>query len=248
VTREKNRALFCLTSFGSPHSTPRSLQDPLTFRNLPHLLGAGHDALSFLDQQLSIELNASQSNPIVVSSEPKPISVANYEILPLVTAVDHMRIALASLLCASAERSIKLLETTWSGLPTGLVTGGDSSEPGLSYLGIVVQALATEAKLLAAPVSLEVISTCHAEGIEDRATHAPLSARRLSDQIALGRRIVAIELIVAAQATEIRGKSPLGKGTNGVRNVVRQFVPHLKPGDEIPDVETLVQRLSSPLL
>ena len=57
----------------------RSLQDPLVFRNLPHLLGAGLDALSFMDAQLGIELDASQSNPIVVDGEPAPITVANYE-------------------------------------------------------------------------------------------------------------------------------------------------------------------------
>lgn len=235
-------------SWLTTQTNPRSLQDPLTFRNLPHILGTGRDALAFLDQQLTIELNASDSNPIVVAGEEKPLSCANYEILPLVTAVDHMRLVLATLLSASAERSIKLLETVWSGLPTGLVTGGDSSEPGLAYYGIVVQALTTEARLLAVPVSYDIVSTSHAEGIEDRATNAPLAARRLAEQVALGRRIVAIELAVSAQAVDLRARSPLGKGTSQVHKIVRQHVPHLKPGDEIPSLESLVDRLASPLL
>ena len=202
----------------------RSLQDPLVFRNLPHVLGAGLDALAFLDAQLAVELNASQSNPIVVDGEPAPISVANYEILPLVTALDHLRIALASVLTASAERVVKLLETPWSGLPTGLsVEGG--SDPGLAYLGIVVQGLAAEVRLLAAPVSFEVVSTSHAEGVEDRATFAPLAARRLAEQIGLGRRIVALELVVAAQAVDLRGRGPLGAGTALAHAIVRTYVP-----------------------
>lgn len=234
-------------SWLTTQTNPRSLQDPLTFRNMPHILGAGRDALAFLDQQLAIELNASQSNPIVVEGEEKPISCANYEIFPLVTAVDHLRITLATLFSASAERSIKLLETPWSGLPTGLITGGDSSEPGLSYFGIVVQALATEARLLAAPISYDIVSTSHAEGIEDRATNSPLAARRLAEQVALGRRIVAIELAVSAQAVDLRARLPLGKGTTQVHQIVRQHVPHVKPGDEIPSLESLVERLASHL-
>lgn len=225
----------------------RSLQDPLAFRNLPQLLGAGLDALGFMDAQLAVELNASQSNPIVVDEEPAPISVANYELLPLVTALDHLRIALATVLTASAERVVKLLETPWSGLPTGLsVEGG--ADPGLAYLGIAVQALAAEARLLAAPVSIEVVSTAHAEGVEDRATFAPLAARRLAEQVDIGRRIAALELVVAAQAVDLRGREPLGHGTELAHAVVRAQVPALAPGMTVPDVEPLVERLARDLL
>jgi histidine ammonia-lyase len=225
----------------------RSLQDPLVFRNLPHLLGAGRDALAFADAQLRIELNASQSNPIVVEGEPAPISVANYEILPLVTALDHLRITLASVLTAASERTVKLLETPWSGLPTGLSVGGPS-DPGLAYLGIAVQGLAAEARLLAAPVSTEVVSTSHAEGVEDRATMAPLAARRLADQVALGERIAALELAVAAQAVDLRGRGPLGAGTGIAHAVVRAHVPGLAPGEAVPDIEPLADRLRRDLL
>jgi histidine ammonia-lyase len=225
----------------------RALQDPLVFRNLPQLLGAGFDALAFADAQLAIELNASQGNPIVVPGEPRPISVANYEILPLVTALDHLRVTLASVLTAGAERTVKLLETPWSGLPTGLSAAG-GSDPGLAYLGIAVQGLAAEARLLAAPVSLEVVSTSHAEGIEDRATFAPLAARKLAEQLDVARRIVALELTVAAQAVDLRARSPLGEGTGVALAVVRAHVPALRAGDTVPDVESLVERASMSIL
>lgn len=225
----------------------RSLQDPLAFRNLPQLLGAGLDALAFMDAQLAIELNASQSNPIVVDEEPAPISVANYELLPLVTALDHLRITLATVLTASAERAVKLLETPWSGLPTGLsVEGG--ADPGLAYLGIAVQALAAEARLLAGPVSTDVVSTAHAEGVEDRATFAPLAARRLAEQVDVGRRIAAVELTVAAQAVDLRGREPLGHGTGLAHALVRTQVPFVGPAMTVPDLEPLVERLSRDLL
>ena len=99
----------------------RNLQDPLSFRNLPQILGACRDVLDHVDRQLAIELNASQGNPIVVSDEDRLISVANFEILPLVVALDYLRSVLATALTSAAERIVKLLGTPWSGLPTGLV-------------------------------------------------------------------------------------------------------------------------------
>jgi len=43
-----------------------------------------------------------------------------------------------------------------------------------------------------------VVSTSHAEGIEDRTTMAPLAARRLAEMVELGERIAAIELVIHA--------------------------------------------------
>jgi histidine ammonia-lyase len=223
----------------------RNLQDPLTFRNLPHLQGAFRDALDDTGRVLSVELNASQGNPIVVAGEKKVISVANFEILPLAAALDHLRTVLASALTSANERVVKLLETPWSGLPTGLASGADPSDPGLAYLGIAGQALAAEARLLAQPVSFEMASTAHAEGIEDRTTMAPLAARRLAEMVQLGERIVAGELAVASQAAELRGVAPLGRGTEEVLRAVRTRVPFLRPGDAVPEVEGLTELIRS---
>lgn len=220
-------------------ASPRNLQDPLTFRNLPQIQGACRDVLDHVDRQLAIELNASQSNPIVVPADGSIISVANFEILPLAVALDYLRIVLASALAAAAERSVKLLEAPWSGLSTGLTPEADTTDPGLAYLGIAVQALAAEARLLAAPVSFEIVSTAHAEGIEDRATTAPLAARRVAEMVGLGERIVAIELTIGAQATDLRGLRR-GHGTEAAVAVVRSVVPFLGAGDFVPDVEPLV--------
>jgi histidine ammonia-lyase len=233
------RALGRLTgllrgSFLWEPAAARSLQDPLTFRNLPQILGALHDAFDHTDSQLAIELNASQGNPVVIPAEKRVISVANFEILPLAAGLDLIRIVLATALTAASERVVKLLETPWSGLPTGLAREAGTSEPGLSYLGIASQALTAEARLLAQPVSFEMASSAHAEGIEDRATMAPLGVRRLVDMLALGRQIVARELAVAAQAVELRGLGPLGRGTGAVLEKVRATVPFLDAGDGTP--------------
>ena len=222
----------------------RNLQDPLTFRNLPQIQGACRDVLDHVDRQLAIELNASQGNPIVVPTEERLISVANFEILPLAAALDYLRIILATALTSSAERTVKALGTPWSGLPTGLTPRSGTAEAGLTYLSLAAQSLAVEARLLAQPVSFELTSTAHAEGVEDRTTMAPLAARRVAEMAALGSSIVAIELAVAAQAVQLRGLRR-GQGTSRALVAIRRVVPYLDSGDHVPDVTPLADAVRS---
>ena len=173
----------------------------------------------------------------MVLVEDRAISVGNFEILPLAHALDALRLALAPALTSGAERVVKLLETPWSGLPTGLVEEAGSADAGLAYVGIASQAIAAEARLLAHAVSFELASSAHAEGIEDRMTMAPLAARR----------VVANELIVAAQAVDLRdGLERLGRGTARVHAHVRAVVPFVGKGDLVPhDVQPLVDLVRS---
>ena len=165
----------------------RNLQDPLSFRGLPQLHGALRDALSFARGQLEIELNASQENPLVVPDEDRIVSVANFEILPLAAALDFLRIALAPALTTAAERLLKLLQGPLTGLPDGLAPRQGLAENSLGEHGVTAQALTAEARLLAQPVSFELVTTTHAEGIEDRMTMAPLAARRLAEMVGARR-------------------------------------------------------------
>lgn len=223
----------------------RNLQDPLSFRCLPQVHGAARDALAFAQAQLAVELNAHQGNPLVVAgTDERIISVGNFEVLPLVAALDLVRIALAPVITCASERAVKLLQRPLSGLPEGLAAGPGLAEDGLAEFGIAAQAMTAEARLLADPVSYQLVSTTQAEGIEDRMTMAPLAARRLGEMIGLGCRIVAIELVVAAQAIDLRGLLPLGRGTARAHELVRGLIPALRKGDAVPqDLEPLVDLL-----
>ena len=222
----------------------RALQDPLSFRTLAQLNGAARDALGFVGSQIEIELNAAQSNPLVLVDEGRLISVGNFEIQPLATALDLARLALAPVISSAAERAVKLLQAPLTGLTEGLGARPALAESALSELGIAVQAFAAEARLLAHPVSFEIVSTTQAEGIEDRMTMAPLAARRLEAMVELGARVVSIELLFAAQACDLRG-ARLGAGTGALRDTVRRFAPFLEEGSVLPDLELLVDEIRS---
>jgi histidine ammonia-lyase len=225
-------------------AVPRALQDPLTFRTLPQMNGAARDAFRFVSDQLAIELNAAQANPLVVVDEGIVVSVGNFEMVPLATALDLARLALAPALTSACERSSKLLHPLHSGLPEGLGERPGLAESAYSEVGIALQALTAEARLLAQPVSHELVSSSQAGGIEDRMTMAPLAARRLAEMVELGTRIVAGELLLAAQACDLRG-AELGAGTRRAHDLIRSVAPFLRAGDVLPDVEPLVELVRS---
>lgn len=234
-TLERLRALL-EGSYLWDGDAPRNLQDPLTFRCIPQVHGSVRDTLTFARQQLSVELNASQENPIVLTEEDRLISVGNFDALPLAACLDYLRIALAPLLTSAQERLDKLLQAPSSGLPQNLAARPGGVDLALSELGVVGQALTAEARLLAQPVSYEVTSTSHDQGIDDRMTMAPLAARRVAEMVALGERIVAIELVVAAQAIDLRGGRRLGRGTSRLHHLVRQQVGFTDDGAGHPTI------------
>src|SRR5580700_4935864 len=218
----------------------RFLQDPLTFRCLPHIHGAARDALAYAGTILQLELNSSQSNPVVVVPERRIVSVGNFDIGPLAAALDFARIALAPVVTSANERAVKLLQAPYSGLPAGLAALSGSPDDALAELATSGQAITVEARTLAHPVSYELASSVKGEGIEDRATMAPLSARRLADEIQLCARVAAIEFVVAAQAIDLRslavpdGQGRLGLGTGRAYRMIRELVPFTQAGGTLP--------------
>jgi histidine ammonia-lyase len=232
-TLTRMHELLAGSALWEPHEA-RFLQDPLTFRCVPQLHGAARDALRFVEGQLGIELNAHQGNPLVVLGEERLVSVGNFDSQPLATALDLLRIALAPVLTAAVERTLKLLSPKFSGLGEGLVPGEQSWQDGLSELGIAAQAIAAEARLLAQPVSYELVSTLQESGVEDRASLSSLAARRASELLDHGARVIAVELTVAAQAVDLRGLARVGAGAAATHAYVRERVPFLETPEQMP--------------
>jgi histidine ammonia-lyase len=233
------RARLAAALAGSALEQPgaaRNLQDPISFRSAPQIQGAVRDVLDGALGVVAIELNAFQGNPLVLAEEGRAFSVGQFEILPLTLAIDALRQALATALTAQLERLVKQLQAPFNGLTRGLRAHTDGGEPGLEMFTHGCVSLVAEARLLAAPVANELPTTSLEEGIEDRMSFAPTAARRLAEMVALGERVVACALIVAAQAIDARGLRPLGAGTSRLHALVRSAVPAIQPHGTIPDI------------
>jgi histidine ammonia-lyase len=220
-------------SFLWEEGAARNLQDPLTYRSTAPIQATARRVVEHASSLLSVELNSAQGNPLVSVDDGRFLSTSAYEVVGLAAALDYVRIGLATMLTAASERSVKLLDTAWSGLPTGLLAAG-GPDLGMSILAITAESVSTEASLLAQPVSHALTSTSGAEGIEDRASQLPLSARRLAEMVEIGAGVIAIELVVAAQAVDVRGSSPLGRGTGATYERVRSVAPPMRAGDPPP--------------
>lgn len=224
----------------------RNLQDPLTFRCVPQVHGAARDAINYAREVIERELNSSQGNPVVVLAERTLVSVGNFDAVAMSAALDFARIALAPAATSAAERTVKLLQSAFSGLPAGLSHRPETGDDGLAELAVAAQSFAAEARLLAQPVSYEVVSSSKADGIEDRTTMAPLSARRLDEMVTLICRLVCAEVLVASQAIDLRRIGQLGRGTAIAYDLVRRHVPATSEGPCLPmDFESLVELVGS---
>jgi histidine ammonia-lyase len=226
---------------------PRNLQDPLCFRVMPQTHGATRHALLHLQELLEIEIRAASDNPAILSDEHRILPTGNHDSAPLTAALDYARSTLAQVMTIANERIQKLLDSRFTGLPSGLRARDDLWEDGLAVIGHGSSALTAEARLLAAPVALEHTTSSLAEGIEDRITLAPVAARRLDQIASFATRLAAIELVCAAQAVDLREIDQcLGRGTTISYQAVRRQIPftgpHQAPTD---DLEALVRWLES---
>jgi len=223
----------------------RNLQDPLCFKGIAQTHGAVHGALAHLHTQLSIELRSSGDSAFVIRAEDRAISTGGHEIAPVALALDHARLALAGAVTIACERIQKLLDPRFTDLPAGLRETPDSPEDGLAIIGHGAASLAAEARLLAAPVTLEQPTSSIAEGIEDRITMAPSAAARLHAMSGLVIRLAAVELVCAAQAIDLRQTvDELGAGTGSAHRLVRR---HLDRGPLAVDASARIGALAAAL-
>ncbi|MFM0212945.1 aromatic amino acid ammonia-lyase [Paraburkholderia sediminicola] len=224
---------------------PRHLQDPLCFRSLPITFGNAFDSFAFAEKQIAIELNASQNNPIVSIEDDTLVSVANFDMLSLSMALDTVRLALSPVVTSSTERVAKLTDSFWSGLPVGLIEEDSVGLPGFNGLAQFHKSLASEARLLAAPTVIELASSSHSNGNLDRASMATVAARRARETTELCKSLLAMELMVAAQAVDIRKATPLGASTTKLLKFVRGLVPYAEGHERVPHPAPLLAALES---
>lgn len=210
------------------------VQDAYSLRCVPQVHGASKDAIDYVKEKVLVEMNSVTDNPIIFDET--GISGGNFHGQPMALAFDFLGIALAELASISERRIERLVNPALSGLPAFLVEKGGINS-GFMIVQYSAAALVSENKILAHPASVDSIPSSANQ--EDHVSMGTISARKAMEILNNTRRVLAMELLCACQAIDLRGKRQLGEGTDKAYKKIRKHVPKLIEDRELfEDINT----------
>ncbi|GAB4515357.1 MAG: histidine ammonia-lyase [Phycisphaerales bacterium] len=224
------------------------VQDPYSLRCAAYVLGSTLQTLDAIREAVSAELGAVTDNPLVFphdSEHPEPdvISAGNFHGMPVALPLDHLALALTHI-AGISERRVYLL-----------LAGADPENPlhphlsvkpgvesGLMITQYTAAACVNEMITLSAPATVANIPTC--AGMEDYNSFGPRAAAKARQALERCCDVVAIELLVAAEALEYQRPLKSGGGVERAHRVIRERVPKLTtdrtPAPDIRAIRELV--------
>lgn len=207
------------------HAAGSRTQDPLSLRAVPQVHGAVRDSIAQIAAVVDRELSSVTDNPVVAGSReaPEVHSQAHAVGAALGLTMDALGIAAAELAAISERRIDRLVNPLVSGLPAFLADGSGVAS-GFMIIQYTAAALVAENRRLAAPASLDGGITSALQ--EDILTHATPAADKALAIIANLETVLAIEVMAAAQAYDMRpGLSDKASGTHRLYERIRGIVP-----------------------
>ena len=211
----------------------RRLQDPLSFRVAASVHGAATDTLVRARMLVELELNSSDDNPAITDAGALPN--ANFDPTALALTIESLGQALLRLAATSAGRSMRLMSPGVNDLPRFLAAPGRN---GFATVQKTIAALLAQMQHDAAP--MPVITMPVADAVEDYATMAPAIVAKTGRILVDLRYVIAIELMIAAQACDLRPGIRLGAATARLHALIRAVVPTLTDDRSTgPDIERL---------
>jgi histidine ammonia-lyase len=195
----------------------------------------GRVHLGFVSQTVAVEMNSATDNPMVFSESGDILSGGNFHGQPVAIAADLLAIAAAELGAISERRTERLVNPDLSGLPAFLAREG-GLHSGLMMAHVTAAALASESKALAHPASVDSIPT--SAGKEDHVSMGVTAAHKAVQVVANTRRVLAVELVAAAEALEFRRPLKSSRALEAVVTLLRTQVA-AREGDRVvgPDLE-----------
>jgi histidine ammonia-lyase len=188
------------------------VQDPYSFRCMPQVHGASKDVIMHVKDVCTTEINSVTDNPTIFIEDDKIISGGNFHGQPLAIAMDYLAIGLAELGSISERRTYQLISGE-RGLPAFLV-----ANPGLNSGMMIPQytaaSIVSQNKQLCTPASVDSIISSN--GQEDHVSMGANAATKLYRVVENTERILAIELLNAAQGIAFRNK----KSSDFIENIL----------------------------
>ncbi|HXY44676.1 MAG TPA: histidine ammonia-lyase [Acidimicrobiales bacterium] len=220
------------------------VQDAYSIRCAPQVHGAFRDVLANTIRTLELELAAVSDNPIVLSDDDEILSCGNFHGQPVAHACDSLAAATVGLASISERRLYRLLDAkTSNGLPPFLV-----EKPGVNSGFMVCQytaaSLVSESKSLAHPATIDSITS--SAGQEDHVSMGMIAARHARECIRNAESVVALEVLAAAQACDLRSPLRPAPASAAAVSAVRAVIAPLAGDRELkPDVDAAIELVSS---
>lgn len=200
------------------------VQDPYSFRCIPQVHGAVKDAIDYVEGVIETEINSATDNPTIFPDEDVVVSAGNFHGEPLALALDFLAIAVAELGSISERRTYKLIAGN-RGLPSFLV-----AKPGLNSGFMIPQytaaSIVSQSKGLCMPASVDSIPS--SQGQEDHVSMGANAATKAARVALNTERVLAIELMNAAQSLDFRRPMHSSPTIERVHSELRESVPFIE--------------------
>src|SRR5664279_4021731 len=244
VAAANMRAMLADSPIIASHAGPDCVyvQDAYSMRCAPQVAGAARDTLTHARAVAACELASAVDNPVVI--EGRVESNGNFHGAPIAYVLDFLAIPAADLASMSERRTDRMLDVTRSrGLPPFL-----ADDPGVDSGYMIAQytqaALVSELKRLAVPASVDSIPSSAMQ--EDHVSMGWSAARKLRRSVDALTRVLAIELLTAARALDLRAPLQPGPATAAVVAALRERVAGPGPDRHLaPEIEAAVEFVRS---
>lgn len=215
------RRLLAHSQVMKSHADCPKIQDAYSLRCMPPVHGTTRDALAHVVRVVEIEMNSATDNPLVFAETGEVLSGCNFHAQPIALAADLLAAAVTDLGSISERRTENLVNPDLSGLPAFL-TPNPGLNSGMMLVQVLAAALVSENKTLSFPASVDSIPT--SGNREDHVSMSPIAARKARSVVTNTTRVLACEILCAAQGLEFHRPLLPGKGVEAAYQHVRQAV------------------------
>lgn len=202
----------------------KQVQDPYSFRCVPQVHGASKDTLNYVSNVIETEINSVTDNPTIFAEYDEIISGGNFHGQPLALVLDFLCISLSELASIS-ERRTYLLISGQRALPAFL-----TPNPGLNSGFMIPQytaaSIVSQSKQLCTPASADSIVSSN--GQEDHVSMGANAATKCLTVLNNTERVLAIELLNAAQALELKRPLTTSRKLEELISNYRKCVPFME--------------------
>ncbi len=216
---------------------PLRVQDSYVIRCSPVILGASREAIAFIRRQTEIELNGACDNPLVFVDEKLVLAGGNFHGQPLALPLDFLKVAVSELASSAERRMERMLNKAYSGMPAFLIENGGLNS-GFMVPQYTAAGLINLNKGLSWPNSVDSTPLC--AGQEDHVSMGTNSALTAFQVVENTQYVLAIELLIAAQALEFAGDKQPSLAIQKLMKFIRTKVPKVTQDTQMtPFIEQL---------